>query len=92
MWTLWELSQAYHTKPSSILGVTEGLPAFAIDRAVWTFAREISNAQEVAVGRLPKNAKDATVSYVRDRVLHTFLGLDNADTPGRFKEPTMRRG
>jgi len=86
------MSQAYHCRPSALLGITEGLPAFGIDRAVWMFAKAVEAEQETAVGRLPKNAKEATQAFVRERVLNTFLGVDVSSGTGRFRDPATRAG
>lgn len=86
------MSQAYHARPSSILGISEGLPAFAVDRAVLAFAKNVESEQEVAVGRLPKNAKEATINFTRQRVLDAFLGIDPVAAPGRFRDPATRSG
>jgi hypothetical protein len=83
------MSQAYHVRPSAILGITEGLPAYAVDRAVWTFARAIEAAQEEAVKRLPKKATEALQTSTRTRVLDVFLGVDRA-TAGRYADPAIR--
>ena len=65
-----------------------------VDRAVYVFAMAIEQDQETAVGRLPKDAKEATHQHVRSRVLDAYLGIDSATTPGRYRDPataTRRR-
>lgn len=79
------MSQAYHARPSQLLGVSDDTHAWMVDRAVWTFARAVENDQEVAVGRLPKNAKPSTQDHVRQRILDQYLGIDAA--PGRYADP-----
>lgn len=80
------MSQAYHCRPSSILGITEGLPAFAVDRAVLTFAKTIEAEQDKAVRNLPKNTSEASIAQRRQAVLDHFLRIDRA-TAGRYADP-----
>jgi hypothetical protein len=82
------MSQAYHCRPSSILGVTEGLPAFGIDRATWIFAKNVEAEQEKAVDRLPSNATEASKKLVREHVLDVFLGV--MSRTGRYRDPATR--
>lgn len=81
------MAEAYHARPSAILGVGDPFAAFCVDRAVLTLVQAIQNDQEVAVGRLPKNAKQATQDMVRQRVLDSYLGIDPAKVKGRFRDP-----
>lgn len=81
------MSQAYRVRPSQLLGVSDAVRAYHVDRAVFTFASTVENAQETAVGRLPKNAKEATHAHVRQMVLDKYLGLDAGEAKGRFADP-----
>jgi hypothetical protein len=83
------MSQAYHTKPSDVLGVG-GFAAFAIDRGIHRFAITIEREQDIAAGRLPSKAKEATVTHVRQRVLDAFLNVETVTTPGRFADPAAK--
>lgn len=87
------MCQGYHVRPSDLLRVSDSFVAFAVDRAVWTFAAAIEQDQEDAVRHLPKNAKETTHNHVRQRVLDSYLGIDPTTTPGRFRDPgnTRRR-
>lgn len=86
------MAELYHARPSHILGASDPFAAFCIDRAVMTLIQAIQHDQEVAVGRLPKNAKQATQDMVRQRVLDSYLGIDPAQVKGRFRDPgSVRR-
>lgn len=88
---MWQLSQSYHVRPSELLGISgNAFHAWMVDRAVWAFASEIEHHQEVAVGRLPNKAKEATKDHVRAQVLNAFLDIDPTTTPKAFRDPSGR--
>lgn len=68
---------------------SDSLRAFAIDRAVFTFGRAVTTAQEEAVKALPKNATEVRQQQASQRVLDAYLGIEGK-TQGRFKNPPTR--
>jgi hypothetical protein len=70
------MSQAMRCRPATLLGVTDPLVAFYLDRACWSFASTVEREQETAVNRLPKNAKDAAHTRARQRILDQYLGVE----------------
>lgn len=87
------MAQAYHVRPSALLGLEPADPrAFALDRAVMHFGSSIEQDQEAAEKALPKKASETMRAHVRQRVLDTYLGVDPANTPGRFRDPVVRKG
>jgi hypothetical protein len=88
---VWTTSQSIRCRPSELLGIADPFVAFSVDRAISTFAADIDHDQEVATGRLPKNAKESTHQHTRQRVLDTYLGIEAATQPGRFKSPGITK-
>lgn len=85
------MSQSMHCRPSLLMGVMDPLTAFYADRACWTFAMTIQNEMEVAVTRLPKNAKDSAHDRARQRVLDEYLGIEEEETTSRFRSPGLTK-
>jgi len=81
------MAQSFHARPSDVLGIVDRVSAFCLDRAIFTFASAIEHDQEVATGRLPKSAKEATHNHVRQRILDAYLGIDTQKAKGRFAAP-----
>lgn len=52
------MSQAFHARPSELLGVTNPVTAFYLDRAVHGIGAEIEGEMEMAVENV-KSTKDA---------------------------------
>lgn len=84
---MWSLAKDLGVRPSAVIGIADPFPAFCVDRALWFFSKTIEHEQELAVARLPKNAKDSAHTRARQRVLDKYLGLNQAETPGRFRAP-----
>jgi hypothetical protein len=84
------MSQDLRVRPSVVLGASDPLTAFAVDRAVWSFARVIQSEQEAATKRLPQNAKTSAHERANQRVLDKFLGVGLVEEPGRFRSPGKR--
>lgn len=79
------MSQAMRCRPSDLLGVADRYVAFCLDRAVFFLANEIERDQNLAVSRLPKNAKDAAHTRAKQRVLDQYLGIESSEQPERFR-------
>jgi hypothetical protein len=84
------MSQSLRSRPSELLGVSDPFVAYCVDRSIWTFAQTVEKEQNDAETRLPKNAKDATKTHARQRVLDRYLGIETAKTPGRFRDPVAK--
>ena len=84
------MSQAYKCRPSELLGVTDSLVAFYTDRAAYTLASEIENEMELATKRLPSNAKEAAHTRARQRILDSYLGIEDSAQPNRFRSPASK--
>jgi hypothetical protein len=77
-------------RPSILVGISDPLVAFYTDRAIWTFATAIQEEMEAALNRLPTSAKDKARQRAQQRVLDTFLGVEEVEQPQRFRSPGMR--
>lgn len=84
---MWVLAKDLGARPSAVIGIADAFTAFCVDRALWTFARAIETAQDEAVARLPKSAKDSAHTRAKQRVLDQYLGVNQHKTPGRFRSP-----
>lgn len=73
VWEAWQLSKAYHCRPSEIYGVHHPVQAFYFDRAVWVFGTTLENDLDKASAdaKKPKQGEQA-----RLRVLQKWLGQE----------------
>jgi hypothetical protein len=79
------MAQKMTCRPSALLGVVDTWVAFCTDRAVFTFGSTIENEMDEAENRLPKDAKTAAHTRARQKVLDEYLGVELAETTGRFR-------
>lgn len=84
------MAKDYASRASQLLGISDGFVAHCLDRAVWTFAKTVENEMEVAVTRLPKNAKPSAETRARQRVIDQYLGIVAVEQPERFRAPVAR--
>jgi len=81
------MAQDLRCRPSSLMGVTDSLYAFYLDRSIWTFASTINAEMDAAVTRLPKSAKESAHRRARQRVLDQYLGYEEQSAT-RFRAPS----
>lgn len=84
------MAQDMHCRPSDLLGMTDSLVAFYVDRATWTFASVIRQEMDAATTRLPKNAKESAHRRAQQRVLDQYLGHQEVEV-SRFRAPSNTR-
>lgn len=90
MWRIWKLAKAYSARPSELLGVTgDGLAAYHLDAAVWTFGSELDQALEEAVqpekhGRKTKPLTPAQQRHRITEVLEKWLGIQGLK---KYRDP-----
>lgn len=57
MWQLWQVSQAYNCRPSSLLGIEDPSDAFRLDRAVWYLGTELTGELNSVEGKTDKEVR-----------------------------------
>jgi len=85
LWEAWNLSQTYNTRPSVILGISEGFPAFCIDRATAYFASVVTEHMDEVEGALPKGASKQLRDSTRQGILNGYLGIEE-EVQGKYRE------
>lgn len=93
MWRVWNLAKAYHTRPSELLGVHDGLAAFHLDAAIWSFGSELDAALDEAVnppqkGRSKVKPLSPAQQHLRTMaVLEKWLGVTGLK---KYRDPAIR--
>lgn len=94
MWRLWRLARAYHTRPSDLVGIDDGLAAFHFDNAVWMFGSELDEALRQATeprkqGKKLKPLTEAQKHHAVSTVLEKWLGITGIKN---FRDPAAGLG
>lgn len=86
MWELYQLSKAYGSPPADIIGLTDGVAAYGLNRAVFLFGTSLENqiAEETA-----KLTKDSEIRARTDRVLQKWLAKPGEEPKGQFRDPAV---
>lgn len=84
VWEAWQLSKAYHCRPSELYGIDHPVQALFFDRAVWLFGTTMETDLEKA-GEGHK--RPAQAEAARMRMLQRWLGTEAIG----FREPTPTR-
>jgi hypothetical protein len=77
------MSNAYHTPPSKLYGITHPVTAFYFDRAVWVFGSTMDADLEESTKNVKKN---------REAAIERRVGLwmdDEGTGKGRFAAPMV---
>lgn len=73
VWEAWQLSKAYHVRPSELYGIQHPVQAFYFDRAVWVFGTTLDADLEKAGADAKKPAQQEAA---RMRVISKWLGSE----------------
>lgn len=84
---LWQQAEAWSTRPSQILGLTDPLTAFSVDQSVWTFGSELSAALHEATKNIKDDKTGTKTKRAREKVFKKWLTDIKADTAGVHREP-----
>jgi hypothetical protein len=87
---MWKRSQAFHCRPSELLGLEDKLIAYFFDRGIWFFGShvesEVDKAGEGAArGVKSKGNREALVNGARQRALDKLL--DGKTAKSKFRDP-----
>jgi hypothetical protein len=74
---MWQMAQAYRTRPSQLLAVEHETTAYFLDRAVFLFGRSLDNELETA----GKGKSQKRQAMARSMVLHRWLDRGGFNTP-----------
>lgn len=82
MWQLWQMSKAYSSRPSELLGIEDPFDAYKLDRAVWHFGTELSAELNKVEGKTDKD-----IRRKQERILKKWIPQSG---PIKFAEPPSK--
>ncbi len=80
------MSQAYHTRPSELLGIDSTHRAFYLDRQVWAFGSDLEGKMSEAESKAKSTSQSKAA---RMRVLNNALAPSGGVR--RFRDPAARK-